>query len=170
MTNEQNQRIIDESNYAIQLPQEKGPAAVGKGGDPFFRNIVASKEQLINLIEETQVVQDWIQRENSNNAAIAFLEKENLREAYDTIKNGFGNYGKILLMGFKTPTGVEIPRLKIYSPEGDVLDIISGPMVSEEINRRINEYNDISQSYEQVEEVLEDNDAIINSEISEYSG
>ena len=169
MTNDNHQRIIDETNYSIQMPQEKGPAAVGKGGDPFFRNIVASKDQLINLIEETQIVQDWIQRENSNNAAIAFLERENLREAYDTIKNGFGNYGRILLMGFKTPTGVEIPRLKIYSADGEVLDIISGPMVSEEINRRINEYNDISKSYEKVEEILEDNDAIINSEIDEYS-
>lgn len=83
-------------------------------------------------MEETQTVQDWVQRETSNNVALACLDNENLKEIYYEIKDGFESadkkYGKISLMGFKTPSGVEIPRLKIYDTEGEVLEVLTGPM------------------------------------------
>ena len=62
-------KVIDEANYKIRAPREKGPTAVGRGGDPLFRRINATKEQLIELMEETQTVQDWVQRETCNNVA-----------------------------------------------------------------------------------------------------
>ena len=34
---------------------------------------------------------------------------------YFKIKDGFGEYGPLILMGFKTPQGVEIPRLKLLN-------------------------------------------------------
>ena len=39
-------------------------------------------------------------------------------------------------MGFKTPSGVEIPRLKIYDTEGEVLEVLTGPMAMDELNKR----------------------------------
>ena len=130
------QKIIDESKYRIRGPVENGPSAVGQGGDPLFRRIKASKEQLLELMEETQTVQDWVQRETCNNVALACLDNENLREIYYKIKDGFGEYGKISLMGFKTPLGVEIPRLKIYDANGEIMEVLTGPLAMDELNKR----------------------------------
>ena len=132
---EKDYRVIDEANYRIHAPRESGPTAVGKGGDPLFRRIRASKDQLLELIEETQTVQDWIQRETCNNVALSCLDNENLKEIYYEIKDGFGEYGKISLMGFKTPSGVEIPRLKVYDTNGEVLEVLTGPMAMDELNK-----------------------------------
>ena len=133
-------KVIDESNYRVHAPREKGPTVVGRGGDPFFKRINATKEQLEELMQETQVVQDWVQRETCNNVAIACLDNENLKEGYYLIKDGFGEYGKISLMGFKTPSGVEIPRLKVYGTDGEVLEVLTGPMAIEEIAKRVAAY------------------------------
>lgn len=133
-------KIIDEANYKIRAPREQGPTAVGRGGDPLFRRINASKEQLLELMEETQIVQDWVQRETSNNVALTCLNNENLKEGYYLIKDGFGEYGKISLMGFKTPSGVEIPRLKVYDTNGEVIEVLTGPMAIDEISKRVLAY------------------------------
>lgn len=166
--NEQNGqgRVIDESAYKIQAPKEHGPTAVGRGGDPLFRRISATKEQLLELMEETQTIQDWVQRETSNNVALSCLDNENLKEIYFEIKDGFGEYGRISLMGFKTPSGVEIPRLKIYDTNGDVLEVLTGPMAIEELNKRALAYKDTLNNYEELP-------AEVSSEgevIEEYSG
>ena len=87
-------------------------------------------------MEETQTVQDWIQRETSNNVALACLDNENLKEIYFKIKDGFGEYGRITLMGYKTPFGVEIPRLKVYDKDGEVLEVLTGPQAIDELNKR----------------------------------
>ena len=133
-------KIIDESNYKIHAPKEKGPTAIGRGGDPLFRRINASREQLLELMEETQIVQDWVQRETSNNVALTCLNNENLKEGYYLIKDGFGEYGRVSLMGFKTPSGVEIPRLKIYDTDGEVIEVLTGPMAIDEISKRVLAY------------------------------
>ena len=141
-------KIIDEANYRIHAPREKGPTAIGRGGDPLFRRINASREQLLELMEETQTVQDWIQRETSNNVALSCLDNENLKEIYYEIKDGFGEYGKISLMGFKTPSGVEIPRLKVYDTNGEVLEVLTGPMAIDELNKRALAYRESLKDYE----------------------
>ena len=141
-------KVIDEANYRIHAPREKGPSAVGRGGDPFFRRIRATKEQLLELMEETQTVQDWVQRETSNNVALSCLDNENLKEIYYEIKDGFGEYGKISLMGFKTPSGVEIPRLKIYDTNGDVIEVLTGPLAIDELNKRALAYRESLTEYE----------------------
>ena len=160
-------RIIDESNYKFHAPKEKAPTVIGRGGDPFFRKINASKEQLMELMEETQVVQDWVQRETSNNVALSFLENENLKEIYFQIKDGFGEYGKMTLMGFKTPAGVEIPRLKLYDANGEVIEVLTGPMAIDELNKRALAYKEIGTSYEKLPE---DNFHDDNAEIPDYNG
>lgn len=160
------QRIIDESNYKIHGPQEKGPAIVGRGGDPLFMNIRASKTQLEELLEETTTVQDWVQRETSNNVALSCLDNENLKETYFAIKDGFGEYGPILLMGFKTPQGVEIPRLKILDKNGDVIEVLTGPLAIDELNKRALAYKSIGNNYEEVTDTSDE----ITSEIQEYNG
>ena len=141
-------KVFDEANYRIHAPREKGPSAVGRGGDPFFRRIRATKEQLLELMEETQTVQDWVQRETSNNVALSCLDNENLKEIYYEIKDGFGEYGKISLMGFKTPSGVEIPRLKIYDTNGDVIEVLTGPLAIDELNKRALAYRESLTEYE----------------------
>ncbi len=161
-------RVIDESNYRINAPKENGPSAIGKGGDPLFRRINASKEQLLELMEETQTVQDWVQRESCNNAALKCLENENLKEIYFLIKDGFGEYGRISLMGFKSPSGVEIPRLKIYDTNGDVLEVLTGPLAIDEINKRALAYKQIQQGYEEVPR--EGNEPVETCVISDYNG
>ena len=161
-------KVIDESNYKIRGPREKGPTVVGRGGDPFFRRINASKEQLEELMEETQTVQDWIQRETCNNVALACLDNENLKEVYYKIKDGFGEYGKISLMGFKTPTGVEIPRLKIYDTDGNVIQVLTGPLAIDELNKRALAYQQSLSPYESVP--LEGNEAVESSVIADYDG
>ncbi len=162
-------KIIDESAYKIRAPREKGPTAVGRGGDPLFRRISATKEQLIELMEETQTVQDWVQRETSNNVALACLDNENLKEIYYEIKDGFESadkkYGKISLMGFKTPSGVEIPRLKIYDADGEVLEVLTGPMAMDELNKRALAYKESIQNYEVLPEETPEEGVI-----AEYSG
>ena len=160
-------KVIDEANYKFHAPREKGPTVIGRGGDPFFRKIRASKEQLQELMDETQVVQDWVQRETCNNVALSFLESENLKEIYFQIKDGFGEYGKITLMGFKTPAGVEIPRLKIYDAEGEVAEVLTGPMVLDELNKRAMAYKEIGHSYE---EIPSDDTIECANEIQDYEG
>lgn len=157
-------KIIDEAAYRVHAPREKGPTAVGRGGDPLFRRINATKEQLLELMEETQTVQDWVQRETSNNVALSCLDNENLKEIYYEIKDGFGEYGKISLMGFKTPSGVEIPRLKVYDKNGEVLEVLTGPMAIDELNKRALAYREASQAYEEIQEASEE------GVITDYSG
>ena len=170
---EQNQqqsqgKVIDEANYRVHAPRENGPTAVGRGGDPLFRRISATREQLFELMEETQTVQDWVQRETCNNVALACLENENLKEIYFEIKDGFGEYGRISLMGFKTPGGVEIPRLKIYDVNGEVLEVLTGPMAIDEINKRALAYRNSQNGYEEVP--LEGNAPIESGIIADYTG
>lgn len=165
---EQGGKVIDEANYKIRAPREKGPSAVGKGGDPLFRRIRATKEQLLELIEETQTVQDWVQRETCNNVALSCLEDADLKEIYYSIKDGFGEYGKISLMGFKTPMGVEIPRLKIYDTNGEVIEVLTGPMAIDEINKRGIAYKNTVNGYEAVP--LEGNTPIEDGVIADYTG
>lgn len=159
-------KVIDEASYRIHAPKESGPTAVGQGGDPLFRRIRATKEQLIELMEETQTVQDWVQRETSNNVALSCLANADLKETYYEIKDGFGEYGKISLMGFKTPSGVEIPRLKIYDKDGEVIEVLTGPMAIDELNRRALAYKESKKGYEEIP-AESDSDAEV---IADYSG
>ena len=161
-------KVIDEANYKIRRPKENGPTAVGRGGDPLFRRIQATREQLLELMEETQTVQDWVQRETCNNVALTCLENENLKEIYFAIKDGFGEYGKISLMGYKTPMGVEIPRLKIYDTNGEVMEVLTGPMAIDEINKRALAYKNTVNGYEAVP--LEENVPVEEGVILDYSG
>ena len=178
MAEGQNERkIIDERNYQQHAPISRGPAAVGRGGDPFFRNIRAPKEQIEELLEETTTVQDWVQRETSNNVALACLDSENLKEVYYQIKDGFGEYGPIMLMGFKNPQGVEIPRLKILDKNGDVLQVLTGPMAMDELNKRalayresVNGYESVSFEAESSEEIPDYTGEIQDTVIQDYSG
>ena len=160
------QKIIDEANYRIHAPKQSGPSAIGKGGDPLFMNIRASKTQLEELLDETTTVQDWVQRETSNNVALACLNNENLKEMYFAIKDGFGEYGPILLMGFKNPQGVEIPRLKILDKNGDVIEVLTGPMAIDELNRRALAYKAIGSQYEEITDAPDE----IGTEIQDYKG
>ena len=161
-------KVIDEANYKIRGPREKGPTAVGRGGDPLFRKIHATKEQLLELMEETSTVQDWVQRETCNNVALSCLENEELKEVYFAIKDGFGEYGKISLMGYKTPLGVEIPRLKIYDSNGEVIEVLTGPFAIEELNKRALVYKNTVNGYEAVP--LEGNAPMEDGVIADYSG
>ena len=163
---QEGKRVIDEANYKIHAPVESGPAAIGRGGDPLFMNVRASKTQLEELLDETTTVQDWVQRETSNNVALACLNNENLKEVYYQIKDGFGDYGPILLMGFKTPQGVEIPRLKILDKDGNVLEVLTGPMVIDELNKRALAYKSVGEHYEEIAEAPDE----INEEIQDYQG
>lgn len=163
---QQGGKVIDEANYQIRAPHQFGPAAVGRGGDPLFRNIRATKEQLIELLDETTTVQDWVQRETCNNVALSCLNNENLKEAYYKIKDGFGEYGPIMLMGFKTPQGVEIPRLKILDKNGEVLEVLTGPMAIDELNKRALAYQKSTNGYEALELPQEEGAAVIE----DYTG
>lgn len=144
-------KVIDEANYRIHAPKERGPAAVGRGGDPFFMSIRATKEQLAELLDQTTTIQDWVQRETCNNVALTCLDNENLKEVYYEIKDGFGNYGPIMLMGYKTPSGVEIPRLKILDTNGEVLEVLTGPLAIDELNKRAIAYRESLQDYNPAE-------------------
>lgn len=165
---QQGGKIIDEANYKIRAPRENGPSAVGRGGDPLFRRINATNEQLHELLEETQTVQDWVQRETCNNVALSCLEDADLKEVYFAIKDGFGEYGKISLMGYKTPMGVEIPRLKIYDTNGEVIEVLTGPMAMDELSKRAIAYKNTVNGYEAVP--LEGNEAFEKGTIADYSG
>lgn len=159
-------KIIDESNYTYQAPRPIGPAAIGKGGDPLFMNIRATKAQLEDLLDETTTVQDYIQKETCNNVALACLNNENLKDIYFEIKDGFGEYGPILLMGFKNPQGVEIPRLKVLDKNGEVLEVLTGPMAMDELNKRALAYKASQSNYEVLDLPEEDGVGII----ADYSG
>ena len=165
-------KVIDEANYKVRGPRESGPTAVGRGGDPFFRRIQATREQLLELVQETGTVQDWVQRETCNNAALSCLEEANLKEDYFAIKDGFVvpncSYGPISLMGFKTPMGVEIPRLKVYDTNGEVLEVLTGPMAIDEIRTRALAYKTSANRYEEVP--MEDNTQAEEVAIADYSG
>ena len=161
-------KVIDEANYKIRAPREKGPTAVGRGGDPLFRRIKATREQLIELMDETSTVQDWVQRETCNNVALSCLESADLKETYFAIKDGFGEYGRISLMGYKTPLGIEIPRLKIYDTDGEVIEVLTGPLVIDELNKRALAYKNTLNKYEAVP--LEGNAPIEEGVIEDYSG
>ena len=158
-------KVIDETNYSFQAPLPSGPAAVGRGGDPLFMNIRATKAQLQELLDETTTIQDWVQRETCNNVALACLNNENLKEVYFEIKDGFGEYGPIMLMGFKTPQGVEIPRLKIMDKNGDVQQVLTGPNVIEELNKRALAYKSFQKGYDVLDIPVDENFA----ELQEYS-
>ena len=159
-------KVIDEANYSFQAPKPLGPAAIGKGGDPLFMNIRATKAQLQELLDETSTIQDWVQRETCNNVALSCLNNENLKETYFEIKDGFADYGPIILMVFKTPQGVEIPRLKILNKNGDVVQVLTGPAVIDEINKRALAYRANQQNYEVLDFEI-DESAV---EIKDYSG
>lgn len=159
-------KIIDETNYSYQAPRQLGPAAIGKGGDPLFMNVRATKAQLQDLLDETTTIQDWVQKEICNNVALSCLDNENLKEIYFEIKDGFGNYGPIMLMGFKTPQGVEIPRLKILDKDGEVLEVLTGPMAIDELNKRALAYKESKGNYE-VLDLPEEQGAGV---IADYSG
>ena len=166
-------KIIDEASYRAPIvPRQPGPAAIGRGGDPLFRRIRATKEQLTELLDETTTVQDWIQRETCNNVALACLDNENLKEIYFEIKDGFGDYGPILLMGFKTPQGVEIPRLKLLDNNGDVIQVLTGPMAIDELNKRALAYKESKSGYEAIEVGSEEQEAVEVpvGEIADYTG
>lgn len=160
-------KVIDEANYQIRAPRQHGPAAVGRGGDPLFRRINATKEQLVELLDETTTVQDWVQRETCNNVALSCLKDANLKEDYYKIKDGFGEYGPVLLMGFKTPQGVEIPRLKVLDTNGEVLEVLTGPMAIDELNKRALAYKQSTSGYEAVGNIPDEVPAV---EIQDYEG
>ena len=66
-------------------------------------------------------------------------------------------------MGFKTPQGVEIPRLKIYDKNGEVLQVLTGPMAIDELNKRALAYKE--SKYEALP-MQEENSGVIE----DYSG
>ena len=175
---ENEKKVIDEADYQVNQPApsiQRGPAIVGQGGDPLFRRIRATKEQLIELLDETTTVQDWVQRETCNNVALSCLDNENLKDVYFKIKDGFKEYGPIVLMGFKTPQGVEIPRLKLLDKDGNVQQILTGPLAIEELNKRALAYQETQTTYEvlqnveEISELIED-EAVISEVIKDYSG
>ena len=159
---------INESNYRIQAPRENGPSVIGRGGDPLYRTINASKDQIEELLKETETIQDWVNRESGNNVAINCLENENLRELFNEFKNGFGEYGRVSLMGFKNPQGVEIPRLKIFDKEDNVIDILTGYMAIVELNKRDDAYRESLKNYEEIPHLA--SEAVSKEVIEDYSG
>ena len=70
-------------------------------------------------------------------------------------------------MGFKTPSGVEIPRLKIYDCNGEVLEVLTGPMAIDELNKRALAYRESLKEYE---DVPLQNEEASNGIIADYSG
>lgn len=158
-------KVIDEANYRIHAPKQYGPAAIGRGGDPLFRNIRATKAELQELLDETATVQDWVQKETCNNVALNYLENENLKEIYFEIKDGFGEFGPMILMGYKTPQGVEIPRLQVLDKQGDIIEVLTGPMAINELNKRALAYKQTQNSYEALNLESE-----ITTPIEDYNG
>ena len=69
-------------------------------------------------------------------------------------------------MGFKTPQGVEIPRLKIYDKDGEVLEVLTGPMAMDELNKRALAYRNSMQDYETLPTQLNNSEGVI----ADYSG
>ena len=71
-----------------------------------------------------------------------------------------------MLMGFKNPQGVEIPRLKILDQNGDVLEVLTGPLAIDELNKRALAYKATKNSYE----VLDLPEEVGSEVIADYSG
>ena len=69
-------------------------------------------------------------------------------------------------MGFKTPQGVEIPRLKILDKNGDVLEVLTGPMAMDELNKRALAYKESKNGYEALDLPEEEGATVIQ----DYSG
>lgn len=162
-------KIIDEADYKTirYTANSNRPTVVGRGGDPLFKGINASRAQLDELLNETEIVQDWTQKEICNNVALKCLEDENLKELYYEMKDGFGEYGPMILMGFKTPQGIEIPRLKLLDKDtGDVTQVLTGPMAMDELNKRALAYKEVSNGYEALDLSQEEGDCVIQ----DYSG
>ena len=80
------------------------------------------------------------------------------------MKDGFGDYGPMVLMGYKTPQGVEIPRLKLLDNNGEVIEVLSGPMAIDELNKRALAYKS-ENTYETLDIPQE-----TSEEIQDYSG
>ena len=70
-------------------------------------------------------------------------------------------------MGYKTPMGVEIPRLKIYDTDGEVIEVLTGPLVIDELNRRAIAYKNTLNRYEAMPD---DNEPVQEEVIADYSG
>ena len=68
-----------------------------------------------------------------------------------------------MLMGFKTPQGVEIPRLKILDTNGDVLEVLTGNMAMDELNKRALAYRESTK--DSMSEIPEE-----TAVIQDYSG
>ena len=173
---EQTEKSLDADDSKYSAPKEttyrykKGDVKVGKGGDTYIssENLCATKEDINELNEETAMLQDWVRREEGNGVAIDCLESENLKEDYYKIKGGFAEYGPIILMGYKTPQGVPIPRLKIMDKNGEVLDVLTGPAVIEELNKRALAYKNFENGYEALPvEMAETN---VDGVIADYTG
>ena len=162
-------KVIDEANYKVRMPKEQQPTAIGPGDDSLYKSIYANSDQLNELLAETTTVQDWVQRETSNKVALSCLNSENLKDAYYEIKDGFGEYGPILLMGFRNRQGVEIPRLKILDKNGDVVEVLTGPSVIDEINKRVLAYRESEKGYEVLTDLPDEESSGIDGEIEEYS-
>ena len=161
-------KVIAEENYRTFRYSQSGnmPSIVGRGGDPFFKGINASKEQLTELLSETETIQDWAEKEKSNKAALNCLDGMGIdTDLYYKMKDGFGEYGSMVLMGFKTPNGVEIPRLKLLDKNGDVIQVLSGPMAMEELNKRALAYKESTNGYEALDLPPEETGVI-----QDYSG
>ena len=68
-------------------------------------------------------------------------------------------------MGFKNPQGVEIPRLKILDTDGEVIEVLTGPLAIDELNKRALAYKESKSGYEVLEEIQDE--AVV---IQDYSG
>lgn len=161
-------KVIDEANYRTfrYSADSNMPSVVGRGGDPLFKGINASRAQLDELLNETEIVQDWTQKEICNKVALKCLDDENLKELYYEMKDGFGEYGPMVLMGFKTPSGVEIPRLKLLDKDtGEVVEVLTGPLAMDELNKRALAYKESANAYEALDMPQEETGVI-----QDYSG
>lgn len=163
-TQENGNKVIDEANYQISIQRKNNNAIIGKGGDPLIKSINATEYELTMLLRETAEIQDYVQKETCNQVAIKCLDDENLKEVYFKMKDGFGDYGPMVLMGYKTPQGVEIPRLKLLDNNGEVIEVLSGPMAIDELNKRALAYKS-ENTYETLDIPQE-----TSEEIQDYSG
>ena len=77
LQNQQSGKVIDEANYRIRAPRQNGPAAVGRGGDPLFRNIRATKEQLIEKLVNFKGVPQELELPSAPKQFIQYLEEDN---------------------------------------------------------------------------------------------
>ena len=71
----------------------------------------------------------------------------------------------MMLMGFKNPQGVEIPRLKLLDNNGEVIDVLTGPLAMDELNKRALAYKESKMGYEPLDLPQEETGVI-----QDYSG